>query len=342
MKKNLTAVLLVLSLTLGTIARAETSANMSEDRTYGIHDLLTPEKIGHDEFEKYGIADKISAGKFGRYEIGERIACFYQRKIGIAVVEKEFLNYQFDRKTGEFIEKNGGWRDDLPEALPAEMLTFEEALTRSDAVSGETLSGTLYVISPDSDVFPLDPAPENPCWVVRSAEDGYTIIDAVTGSFLGKGIPPPGGDDAVTPGSGYMVTDELRIAAQIRTESGLIDAFFHKGGEDTTARGDTAIWGYFYADPAYVSWGSRNNPEVYVKIWFDVTGRTDVNFFHVSVPEITVFSACPWDGTTYDRNGPLTTDDRYVRHEYQVGKSLMTFNEAAEAGLVRRVSGFFP
>ena len=54
----------------------------------------------------------------------------------------------------------------------------------------------LYIISPDSDVFPLDPTPENPCWVVRSTDmdTGYpvvTIIDAVTGEKLSNGVPPP-------------------------------------------------------------------------------------------------------------------------------------------------------
>lgn len=174
---------------------------------------------------------------------------FYQRKIGNAIVEKDFLNYQFDRNTGEFIEKNGGWRDDLPETLPADMLTLEEALAKSDAVRGEVLSGALFFISPDSKVFPPDSAPGNPCWVVRSVEGGYRqtgIIDAVTGEFLGNGVPPPGdGDSTVMPGGGFMVSDNLRIAAQIRTEHGIIDASFHKGGEDTTARGDRVVWGYF-------------------------------------------------------------------------------------------------
>ena len=320
MKKNFITVFIAVFIATGICA----ADSLAEVRTYGIQYLLTPEKIGYEEYEKFGIAGMIEEGKFERYEIGGRIACFHQRKIGAAIVEKDFLNYQFDRNTGEFIEKNGGWRDDLPETLPADMLTLEEALAKSDAVRGEVLFGILYFMSPDSDVFPLDPTPENPCWAVHSTgERGYrvvTVIDAVTGEFLGNGVPPPGGDSTVMPGGGFMVSDNLRIAAQIRTEHGIIDASFHKGGEDTTARGDRVVWGYFYADPAYVSWGSRNNPEMYVKIWFDVTGRTDVNFSHVSVPDITVFSACPWNGTTYDRNDPLTTADRYVRHEYWPGK----------------------
>ncbi len=177
-------------------------AAATKGKTYKLQDLLMSEKIGHDEFEKHGIADKIKKGKFKKYEIGKRIACFYQRKIGNAIVEKDFLNYQFDRNTGEFIEKNGGWRDDLPETLPADMLTLEEALAKSDAVRGEVLFGILYFMSPDSDVFPLDPTPENPCWAVHSTgERGYrivTVIDAVTGEFLGNGVPPPASGFSMT------------------------------------------------------------------------------------------------------------------------------------------------
>ncbi len=302
----------------------DVSASQTSLRTYGIHELLTPEKIGHEEFERHGIADMIAAGKFSKHEIGDRIVCFHQRRVGAAIVEKDFLNYQFDRHTGEFIERNGGWRDDLPETLPADMLTLEEALAESDAVRGEVLSGTLYFISPDSSVFPLDPAPENPCWAIYGVgERGHlvlTVIDAVTGEFLGNGIPPPGGESTVMPGDGRMISDDLRIAAQIRTDHGIIDAPFRKGGEETTARGDRVVWGHFHADPAHVSWGSGGNPEVYVKVWHDITGRLDVNFFHVSVPEITVFSACPWDGATYHHITPLTTTDRHVRHEYWPGR----------------------
>ena len=61
--------------------------------------------------------------------------------------------------------------------------------------------------------------------------------------------------------------------------------------------------------------GSENNPDLFVKIWFDVSGRTDVNYFHVSVPDIEVYSAFPDDGT-YDQKCTTIMDNRYIRHEY--------------------------
>ena len=99
---------------------------------------------------------------------------------------------------------------------------------------------------------------------------------------------------------GYLVTSDLWIRAVINTvEKGPIDAVFYKGGEKTTSRGDTVIWGYFYANPDDVSWGDQGNPDLYVKIWFDVSGRIDVNYFHVSVPSIEVYSDYPYDGTSF-------------------------------------------
>ena len=115
---------------------------------------------------------------------------------------------------------------------------------------------------------------------------------------------------------GYLVTSDLWIKAVINTvEKGPVDAVFYNGGEKTTSRGDKVIWGYFYASPDDVSWGDQGNPDLYVKIWFDVSGRIDVNYFHVSVPDIVVYSDYPYDGA-YDQCGTTTMANRYVRHEY--------------------------
>jgi hypothetical protein len=128
------------------------------------------------------------------------------------------------------------------------------------------------------------------------------------------GNPPEGYSPSGNP-SGYSTINDLRIGAIINTmEKGGIDAIWQKGGQDTTSRGDQVVWGHFYASPSDVAWGSQNNPDLFVKIWFDVSGRTDVNFFHVSVPDIEVYSDLPSDGA-YDQKGTIM-DNRYIRHEY--------------------------
>ncbi len=130
------------------------------------------------------------------------------------------------------------------------------------------------------------------------------------------GNPPAGYRPDGDPG-GYLTTNNLRIGTIIRTvEKGAVDALWHKGGEDTTAGGHKVIWGHFYANPDDVDWGSGNNPDLFVKIWFDAGGRVDVNFFHVSVPDIEVYSDLPVGGG-YDEKGTTVLSNRYIRHEYQ-------------------------
>ena len=129
------------------------------------------------------------------------------------------------------------------------------------------------------------------------------------------GAPPSGYSPTGNP-SGYSTINDLRIGSIINTvEKGPIDAVWRIGGQDTTSRGDQVVWGHFYASPNDVTWGSDNNPDLFVKIWFDVSGRVDVNYFHVSVPDIEVYSDLPGDGT-YDQQGTTILDNRYIRCDY--------------------------
>jgi len=110
--------------------------------------------------------------------------------------------------------------------------------------------------------------------------------------------------------------DDLKIRAVIHTvEKGPIDAVWQKSGEDLTQGGHRVIYGYFYASPDDVNWGSADNPDIFVKIWFDAGGRIDVNFFHVSVPGIDVYSDYLND-TNPGQKGTATLERRYIRHEY--------------------------
>ncbi len=133
-------------------------------------------------------------------------------------------------------------------------------------------------------------------------------------------------EDGVSPGGysqsgnpiGYSTINNLKIGAIINTEEkGAIEALWQLGGQDITSRGDEVVWGHFYASPDDVTWGSPNNPDLFVKIWFDAGGRIDTNFFHVSVPDIEVYSDYPYDSGSYDKKGTTIMSDRYTRHEYQ-------------------------
>ncbi len=128
--------------------------------------------------------------KFIRTEIGDKIVYHHLRKIDKAVVEKDFIVYQFNRYTREFIKKIENWREGLPEHINISVSKQEAALK----AKGDILSTKLYIISPESDIFLLDPVPENPCWIIKSIKDSrmiITVIDAVNGILLGYGISPP-------------------------------------------------------------------------------------------------------------------------------------------------------
>ena len=138
-------------------------------------------------FREHGLRER----DFQIMEIGEREIYFHQRMLGDATVQGDFIAIQYDLETGELIRRIEHWRDDLPEQLPPLGITMEEA---EMMVEGEVLFTKLKIIAPDSPVYPIDPTPTNPCWVVRSEVNGYqkvTVIDAVDGTFLGYGLAPP-------------------------------------------------------------------------------------------------------------------------------------------------------
>jgi len=129
--------------------------------------------------------------QFKEVEVGDKIVYFHQRKIGEAIVEKDFIVYQFDKNTEELLAKKTQWQNDLPKHLTQSIIAKEEA---ESLVEGEVQFSKLYIISPESDVFPIKPTPTNPCWIVRSIDNGnliVTIVDAVDGRILGNGVPPP-------------------------------------------------------------------------------------------------------------------------------------------------------
>ena len=131
-----------------------------------------------------------------------------------------------------------------------------------------------------------------------------------------NGAPPAGYTQSTIPGGYGLAGNGLRIGAVIRTEDkGPIEGLWRAGGEAATSRGDRVLWGYFYADPGIMSWGSPENPDLFVKAWYDVSGAVFLDFFHVSVPNIDVFSELPVTGA-YENQGTTTLENRLIEHRY--------------------------
>ncbi len=139
-------------------------------------------------FEAYDDGDK----EFEELEIGHMRVYFHQRMIEDAIVEKDYVVYQLDEQTGDLLARKAHWREDLSGFRPGVLIARERAV---EIAGGEAHLASLYVISPESDVFPIYPTPKNPCWIVRSLrKKGGTevlVIDAVTQAVVGHGVPPP-------------------------------------------------------------------------------------------------------------------------------------------------------
>ena len=136
----------------------------------------------------------------------------HHRMIDGIMVDRDHRIYVFDKNTQELIRKNIHWRDDLPEHLPP-IIPKEQA----ESIAGGG-SATLYFISKGSHVFPIKPAPKNPCWAVSIAGDaGYSyitdviIVDAVEGKILGHGVPPPSAsEDEPSANRSVVINETLR------------------------------------------------------------------------------------------------------------------------------------
>jgi PGF-CTERM protein len=152
---------------------------------YGV--TVTTVTPGTDELlGKYETCDR----QFERSAFSNMLVYSHQRRIDEAIVEGDYINYQFDTNTKELLDTSGHWRNDLPEQVTP-VITKEEA---ESMVRGKVQFTELYLISPDSAVFPLASTPKNPCWIVRSVDNDdiiVTIIDAIEGKTLGYGVPPP-------------------------------------------------------------------------------------------------------------------------------------------------------
>ena len=123
---------------------------------------------------------------------GRLLVYFHQRTLGPAIVEQDYIVYQFSNLTGELLARKSHWRDEVPDVLPELCVSEAEACAM---VPGTVRFADLFLISPQSNVFPFDPAPKNPSWAVRSIDTrGHhvvTVIDARSGITLGNGAAPP-------------------------------------------------------------------------------------------------------------------------------------------------------
>ena len=195
--RNVILTILIVSLAIAGLITPALGEEMAAQEDMGVQtaeEVMAAQKVDHivPSEDDLLLSVEKSDRVFTRLENTKLkiVSYFHRRKIGEAIVEKDFIRYQFNTDTGEVIEKTIRWREGLPEKVtPVTAREQAEAM-----VEGEVTSSHLFIISPESEIFRIKPTPKNPCWVVKSIDGDrriLTVIDAMTGEKLGYGIPAP-------------------------------------------------------------------------------------------------------------------------------------------------------
>jgi len=135
-------------------------------------------------------------------DIGTKEVYWNQRMVGEAIVEGATTVVQFDPAASEYVEVLSLRNDVIDSAIlqPVLLKAEVESLVLSTCGSCTIGESQLFILMPDSAIFPVTSEPTHPSWVVYAKAgqnpDGTTrqvisIFDSVTGDFLGYGVSPP-------------------------------------------------------------------------------------------------------------------------------------------------------
>ena len=114
---------------------------------------------------------------------------------------------------------------------------------------------------------------------------------------------------------GYILSSGLWAKAVLQPSTGAVNLIWKAVGTDITPSGDTVISGYFYADLNDFAYGSVYNPEIFVKVYISKNGWCNIAYNHVTVDDVTIYSAHNYDGVA-DQTGSTTLSNRLVEHQY--------------------------
>ena len=114
---------------------------------------------------------------------------------------------------------------------------------------------------------------------------------------------------------GYDIGSGIWMKAVLQVEGSPVILVWKIVGTDSTPSGDKVISGYFYASPDDFAYGSEYNPEVFVKVFIAKNGWCNIAFNHVTVDDVTIYSAHNYAGVA-DQTGSATLSNRLVEHQY--------------------------
>ena len=141
------------------------------------------------------------------------------------------------------------------------------------------------------------------------------IFDPTAQTKCNKGMDIGLSKTGIATSGGYFPVSALWTKAVLEVPGSSVTLIWKEVGQDTTPIGDRVISGYFYADPDDFAYGSLYNPEVFVKIYIAASGWCNIAFNHVTVDNVTVYSAHNYSGTP-DQTGSATLSNRLVEHQY--------------------------
>lgn len=159
----------------------------------GCQDYVTPDVIGQEAWQRYGIADLLQHDTFQRHlsELDDTVACTCDRALDGVTVVGDLVQWVFDRGSGALLTERIHWRGDLDDFQPPALISKQEA---EALVVGSTGRSSLALFGPDTWPFQFDKAAfGRPCWLVStgvaSQEQPVTmviVVDAMSGEVLGK------------------------------------------------------------------------------------------------------------------------------------------------------------
>ena len=140
---------------------------------------------------------------------------------------------------------------------------------------------------------------------------GVSIDNTLSSSGLSEGAAVSAGD------GGYVLSSDLWSKAVLQVAGSPVTLIWKEVGSDTTPSGDRVVSGYFYADPADFAYGSAFNPEVFVKLYIATSGWSNMAFNHVTVDDVTIYSAYQYAGTP-NKTETVSLNGRLKEHQYDL------------------------
>ena len=154
------------------------------------------------------------------------------------------------------------------------------------------------------------------------------------GVSIDQTLDPAGLDQTLSASAvdgGYVLSSDLWAKAVLQVSANPVTLIWKEVGSDVTPSGARVVSGYFYADPDVFAYGSVYNPEVFVKVYVAETGWANIAFNHVTVDDVSLYSAHQYSGAA-SKTGSISLEGRLAEHQFDINISPLTLKSVAISG----------